>query len=101
MDTQPSAGWIVLDIAEDWLCHREWGSRMAVMTTVFGGYGWEIVVDRVKAGAVVPVDLPDGWDSRASNVESLMRCTFSAVVPGRSPASIQTLLNSSRARFVG
>ncbi len=34
----------------------------------------------VKAGAVVPVSLPDGWDSRASNVESLMRCTFSALV---------------------
>mgnify|MGYP001645077718 CR=1 FL=1 len=73
---------------------------MAVMTTVFGGYGWEIVVDRVKAGAVVPVDLPDGWDSQASNVESLMRCTFSAVVPGRSPASIRIRPDSGRAKFV-
>ena len=73
---------------------------MAVMKIVFGGNGWEIVIDRVKAGAVVPVGLPDGWDSRASNVESLMRCTFSALVPGRSQASIQTLPDSSRAKFV-
>lgn len=74
---------------------------MAVMIAVFSSNGWEIViVGRVGAGVVVPVDPPDDCGSPASNAGSLMRWAFSAVVPGRSPASIRIRPDSGRAKFV-